>query len=177
MLRLLLWKTPLFASATLAMFIGGCVPTVVTDPPATIPEVADPVEAAPVTTQLPADPADGEPFAVEEGYVLLTRDDFDAFGADPDTWSATDEGVRCTGKPRGYLYTKQPYGNFTLRLQYRFDRPMKLPDEAKFKGNTGFLMYITGTQIVAAQHGGSGEARADSCHQGEWRRRARRGPG
>lgn len=143
MLRPLLWKTPLLASAALALLIGGCLPTPA-EPPTHKTEVTAPAEPAQETTPLPADPANGEPFDLEEGFLLLSRDDFDAFGADPDTWSATEEGVRCTGKPRGYLYTKQPYGNFTLRLQYRFDRPKKLPDESKFKGNTGFLMYITG---------------------------------
>jgi hypothetical protein len=52
--------------------------------------------------------------------------------------------VTCTGKPRGYLYSKQSYQNFTLRLDYRFPRPATLKDDTKFKGNTGFLVYVTG---------------------------------
>ena len=84
------------------------------------------------------------PFELESGFDLLTRDHFDAFAAEPDTWQSTDGGFRCLGKPKGYLYSKQPYENFTLRLDYRFPRPGNLKDESKFKGNTGFLVYITG---------------------------------
>jgi Domain of Unknown Function (DUF1080) len=92
-----------------------------------------------------AEPARPEkPFQLEDGFELLKLADFDAFGAEPDTWSATDEGLKCSGKPRGYLYSRQPFQNFTLRLEYRFPRPEKLKDEAKFKGNTGFLIYISG---------------------------------
>ena len=89
-------------------------------------------EAVKPAAVLPVDAADSEPFTLEDGFTLLTRDDFEAFGAETETWTATPEGVRCTGKPRGYLYSKTPYGNFTLRLQYRFERPQKLADEAKF---------------------------------------------
>lgn len=83
-------------------------------------------------------------FQLEEGFTLLTFSDFEAFGAESGTWEPTPEGVKCTGKPRGYLYTKQSFQNFTLRVDYRFPRPKSLQDDAKFKGNTGFLMYITG---------------------------------
>jgi hypothetical protein len=143
MLRPLLLKSLVLAAAVLAPLASGCTPTT-TAPPAAAPPVPPPVKATEETTELPADPADGESFALEEGFTLLTRNDFDAFGAEAGTWTSTPEGVRCSGMPRGYLYSKTPYGNFTLRLQYRFDRPKKLPDEARFKGNTGFLMYITG---------------------------------
>ena len=85
-----------------------------------------------------------KPFELEAGFELLKLSDFEAFGSETDTWSATDDGLKCSGKPRGYLYSKQPYQNFTLRLEYRFPRPDTLKDEAKFKGNTGFLVYITG---------------------------------
>lgn len=143
MLRPLLRKTLLLTTAALAAGGGGCLPTPA-EPPAAKPPSAAPAEPLQSPAQLPPDPADSESFALEEGFTLLTRDDFAAFGAEPDTWTATSEGVRCTGKPRGYLYSKTPHANFTLRLQYRFDRPQKLADESKFKGNTGFLMYITG---------------------------------
>lgn len=112
--------------------------------------VAAPVETAPpnatgkpavaVTKASPPE----KPFQLEDGFELLKLADFDAFGAEADTWSAADEGLKCSGKPRGYLYSKQPYQNFTLRLEYRFPRPDTLKDETKFKGNTGFLVYITG---------------------------------
>jgi hypothetical protein len=93
----------------------------------------------------PPEPAPPEPpFELEEGFTQLASPDFEAFGAEADTWEPTPEGMRCSGKPRGYLYSKQSYQNFTLRLDYRFPRPASLKDETKFKGNTGFLVYITG---------------------------------
>ncbi len=84
------------------------------------------------------------PFQVEEGFSLLAFPDFEAFGAEASTWEGTADGIKSSGKPKGYLYSKQPYQNFTLRLDYRFPRPANLKDESKFKGNTGFLVYITG---------------------------------
>lgn len=84
------------------------------------------------------------PFQLEEGFALLTYPDFEAFGAEASTWEGTADGIKSSGKPKGYLYSKQPYQNFTLRLEYRFPRPANLKDESKFKGNTGFLVYITG---------------------------------
>ena len=84
------------------------------------------------------------PFHLEEGFESLAFADFEAFDAQADTWAATEEGLKCSGKPKGYLYSKQPYQNFTLRVDYRFPRPDNLKDEAKFKGNTGFLIYVTG---------------------------------
>lgn len=86
------------------------------------------------------------PFALEDGFTQLTLDDFEFFAAESDTWAAKDDGIVCTGKPKGYLYSRLPYQNFTWRLEYRFPRPKSLPDEAKFKGNTGFLVYISGEQ-------------------------------
>ena len=102
----------------------------------------------PVSATTPISPVvaspDEPPFHLEKGFTLLTFADFEAFGAEAETWEATDEGWFCTGKPRGYLYSKQTYQNFTLRLDYSFDRPESLKDDAKFKGNTGFLIYMTG---------------------------------
>ena len=93
-----------------------------------------------VTASQPSEP----PFQVEKGFTSLSFADFEAFGATEDTWEALDEGFFCSGRPRGYLYSKESYRNFTLRLEYSFDRPENLKDDTKFKGNTGFLMYITG---------------------------------
>lgn len=84
------------------------------------------------------------PFELENGFTLLTLDQFDSFGTDAETWKASNDGIACTGKPRGYLYSRQPYQNFTLKLDYRFPRPDNLKDDAKFKGNTGFLVYLVG---------------------------------
>lgn len=84
------------------------------------------------------------PFTLEDGFTALTLDDFETFAAEPETWTATDGGFRSTGKPKGYAYSQAEHQNFTWRLEYRFDRPKSLKDDAKFKGNTGFLVYING---------------------------------
>jgi hypothetical protein len=100
-----------------------------------------PAESSP----LPSPAAEPEtPFELEADFQPLAMTDFDSFDAQPETWQATSDGLTCTGKPKGYLYSKQSYQNFTLRLEYRFPRPENLKDDAKFKGNTGFLVYITG---------------------------------
>ena len=122
-----------------ALLIIGCrgeVPT----PKADIPPLAE-TPAAVVSTE--AEPPEAS-FEIETDFVPLVFEQFDSFAAEPETWRATVDGIASTGKPKGYLYTKQPYQNFTLRLEYRFPRPDTLKDEAKFKGNTGFLVYITG---------------------------------
>ena len=83
-------------------------------------------------------------FQLESDFRLLTLDDFEQFSAETQTWKSLPDGFACSGKPRGYLYSKQPYQDFTWRFEYRFLRPEKLADDNKFKGNTGFLVYITG---------------------------------
>lgn len=83
-------------------------------------------------------------FEAEEGFTLLTLDDFEAFRGEPGTWSGEGAVIRCSGKPRGYLYSKRAYGNFTLRLDYRFAPQTGQNDNPQFPGNTGILVYITG---------------------------------
>ena len=110
--------------------------------PAVPGSAASPASDAPATKVEVADV--DTPFDLEEGFELLGFDHFEAFGAEADTWKSDSNGIVCSGKPRGYLYSKTPYANFTLQLEYRFPRPQKLTDESKFKGNTGFLVYISG---------------------------------
>ncbi len=93
-------------------------------------------------------PEDAPEQTLEEGFEWLGLDAFDTFSAkDPGrtvVWEAAGNGFNCNGKPRGYLYSKQSYGNVTLKLDYRFRRPDGLKDEADFKGNTGVMLFITG---------------------------------
>jgi hypothetical protein len=107
-----------------------------------LPEIApDEVES---TDEPLAAEVQEEPFAVEAGFTPLSLADFVAYGGGPDTWSEEGDVIRCTGKPRGYLRSREPHQNFTWRLESRFDRPKSLKDETKFKGNTGFLVYLSG---------------------------------
>jgi hypothetical protein len=48
------------------------------------------------------------------GWVELTLDDFEHVNCDPDTWSAQDGVIHCTGKPVGVIKSKKPYTNFEL---------------------------------------------------------------
>lgn len=57
------------------------------------------------------------------------------------TWRVTEEGVlRCTGTPRGYLATKRDYGDFVLRLQWRW------PEGKEGKG--GVLINVSGPDCI-----------------------------
>lgn len=105
----------------------------------------DPVLVPETSADEPSVPSEPEqPFVLEDGFTALAFQDFESFQAEPDTWTATEDGIRCTGKPKGYLYSLTPHHNFTWKLEYRFERPKSLKDETKFKGNTGFLVYIIG---------------------------------
>lgn len=128
------------------------VSTVKTDgmPPTTTASSSEPAKTPAVNSPTKTSSAAQEepPFEVENGFTLLTLADFEPFGTEADTWEASDEGFFCTGRPRGYLYSRKSYRNFTLKLDYAFDRPESLKNDAKFKGNTGFLIYITGEHHV-----------------------------
>lgn len=123
----------------------GPVPSSDSGAASTGPATESPAETVANSAPTAAQPSPPEPpFELEQGFASLAFSDFESFGAEPATWEPTAEGVKCAGKPRGYLYSKQGYQNFTLRLDYRFPRPATLKDDTKFKGNTGFLVYVTG---------------------------------
>lgn len=58
-----------------------------------------------------------------------------------DVWHIEDGVLICSGKPLGYLYTKRDYGNFTLKLQWRWP-PGKKP------GKGGVLIRMTGEHRI-----------------------------
>jgi hypothetical protein len=59
-----------------------------------------------------------------------------------DVWSIDDDGVLiCKGTPLGYLYTKREYGDFILKLDWRWP-PGKKP------GNGGVLIRMTGQHRI-----------------------------
>ena len=73
-------------------------------------------------------------------------DAWECYLADPqakvqDVWHIEDGVLICSGKPLGYLYTKRDYGDFALRLQWRWP-PEKKP------GNGGVLIRMTGEHKV-----------------------------
>jgi hypothetical protein len=92
------------------------------------------------------------PDNMEVGFVpLFNGKDFTGIkqvGVKEDTFRVEDGMIVCTGKPNGYWYTDKSYKNYILRLEWRFKRPDGLKDDADFKGNSGYLQYITGEHKV-----------------------------
>jgi hypothetical protein len=50
------------------------------------------------------------------------------------TWSVEDGILKCTGKPTGFLVTKDEYSDYVLRLQWRYPKDLKA-------GNSGVLIH------------------------------------
>jgi hypothetical protein len=71
-----------------------------------------------------------------DGWVYIVKPDKDGNKADPKlTWSVADGVIRCTGKPNGCMVTSKEYGDYVLKLKWRF------PAEGK-GGNTGVLLHV-----------------------------------
>ncbi len=90
----------------------------------------------------------------EEGFTpLFNGKDFTGIkfflnGKDPaKTFKVKDEILCCTGKPSGYWYTEKKYKDFTLRFDYRYKRPEGLEDDSKFRGNSGYLLFIESHKV------------------------------
>jgi hypothetical protein len=65
----------------------------------------------------------------------------DAGAKQQDTWLIEDGVLKCTGNPKGYLYTRDDYTDFVLTLQWRW------PDE-KSAGKGGVLFDMTGDHKI-----------------------------
>lgn len=86
----------------------------------------------------------------EEGFVPLGKslDDFVLVATPPETWTFEGDVIKCSGKPNGYIATKKAYRNFILKFDFRFVRPEGLKNDWDFRGNSGYLIYITGEHKV-----------------------------
>lgn len=70
-----------------------------------------------------------------DGWKPFLRAGKDSKAPDPkNTWSIVDGYIRCTGKPNGYIATAREYGDYTLKLKWRF------PEGSK-GGNSGVLLH------------------------------------
>lgn len=79
------------------------------------------------------------------GFQQLTLADFTPFAPTAgaaESWSAENETLNTTGQPRGYLLSKESYGDFTLQLELRYQTPES--DEDLPQLNTGVLLYVVG---------------------------------
>lgn len=84
----------------------------------------------------------GQEVVLFDGNNLDAFDGFHKDGAKTgDVWSIVGGELVCAGKPTGYLYTKQQFTSFVLRLQWRFDAE-------KGGGNGGVLLRVNGANKV-----------------------------
>jgi hypothetical protein len=79
------------------------------------------------------------PLVLEEDFAVFSdpkKTDANA----PPTWTVEGDVLKCSGDPRGYIYTHEPHHNFTLRFEFRYPALENPDDVAKL--NTGVLVYI-----------------------------------
>jgi hypothetical protein len=71
------------------------------------------------------------------GWTLVIRKKEGVKADAKDVWSVRDGYIRCvgTGKPNGYAATEKQYGDYVLRVKWRF------PKDAK-GGNSGVLLHV-----------------------------------
>lgn len=86
-------------------------------------------------------------FTVEEDFRVLTLSDFEPFFAKPPqppqtTWLAMHDAIICFGKPKGYLFSKEKFADFTLRLELRFAPAADDSAAKSFNPNTGVMLHI-----------------------------------
>jgi len=69
-------------------------------------------------------------------------------GAKEDTFKVKDGVLEVSGKPNGYFATEKSFKNYHLKFEVRFAKPKDLTDDAKFNGNSGVLLHITGDHKI-----------------------------
>ncbi len=70
-----------------------------------------------------------------DGWTFIVKPDKQGKKVDPKmTWSVQGGTIRCTGKPNGCMVTKDAYGDYELKIKWRF--PMGKG------GNTGVLLHV-----------------------------------
>lgn len=71
-----------------------------------------------------------------KGWTFIVKPDKDGKTADPkDTWSVVDGTIKCTGRPNGCMVTEKVYGDYVLKVKWKF------PADGK-GGNTGVLLHV-----------------------------------
>ena len=66
------------------------------------------------------------------GWRSLGEKDFTNVNTDPDTWTWSEAGVSCTGKPVGVIRSKKIYTNFELVVEWKHLKPA---------GNSGVFVW------------------------------------
>lgn len=84
--------------------------------------------------------------AADDSFVSLVKGDdpgqFELVGIGPETLKIVDGEITVTGTPNGYFASRESYRNYTLRFDWKYDRPEGLTDDARFRGNSGLLLHI-----------------------------------
>ncbi|MFN0051484.1 MAG: DUF1080 domain-containing protein [Planctomycetales bacterium] len=78
------------------------------------------------------------------GWVALAGADFNNVNTDPDTWTWSADGVKCTGQPVGVTRSKKQYTNFELVAQWR---------HLKSGGNSGIFVWATEEALTDLKKG------------------------
>lgn len=107
----------------------------------------EPQELADLVAFLAEDPS-AEP-ALGEEVVLFDGTDMDSWtpwladdAVEPaEVWSVRDGVLRCEGRPRGYIQTRESFESFQLTLEWRFD-------PAAGPGNSGVLLRKSGPDRI-----------------------------
>lgn len=80
-------------------------------------------------------------------------------GVDPDRiWQVQNGMIRCEGSVNGYLITEKEYGDFVLRLQWRWG------DKVTHQRNSGVFVWVTGPDKIWPR---AVEAQLFSGHAGD----------
>jgi mono/diheme cytochrome c family protein len=85
----------------------------------------------------------GEIIGGADGRVIPCTKPGGCESAPAPNWIVRNGTIVCTCKEHGYFYTKEKYQNFTLKLDYRFLRPVgwEGPDYL-FGGNSGYYVFL-----------------------------------
>ena len=63
--------------------------------------------------------------------------------ADPErVWTIVDGAIHCTGKPNGYILTEKEYGDYVLRVQWRW------PTGTGPRANSGVFVHVVGPDKI-----------------------------
>lgn len=76
-------------------------------------------------------------------WTPLTLNDFQTFMGEADTWKEENGEIVCNGQPKGYIYSREEYGDFIWEAEYMLIAPEGETDPDKIAAaNTGFMIHI-----------------------------------
>jgi hypothetical protein len=90
---------------------------------------------------------DAQPQFQEKDFIPLVSgadpQQFQLIGFGRETITVSEAGeVALSGNPSGYFATREQFGDYVLRFDWKYDRPADLKEDAAFDGNSGVLLHI-----------------------------------